>query len=382
MTVHKLRDSDVRLAKPRERIYKLFDGGSLFLAVTPAGGKHWRLQYRVAGKQTTMSLGSYPTVSLAQARIRAQEARKSLPSSRIASTTLRAACEAYWAGREDLSEVYRTNAIRGLETHVLPKLGGRPIGSITREDLMAVLDAMNSRGLYVYVRKVRRWVGQVMQWAEARGLVEVNVARLIDPRAAFGSRLPEHYPALPLAEVPAFMARMRMEGRLQSVLACELLALTWTRTGEFRGARWSEIDGDVWRIPKERTKRRRDHLVPLSAQAVERFEEIRRWGLPGDLVFPSRRPDRPISENAVLALIARMDYAGRMSGHGWRAVGSTWANENGWPADVIERQLAHEPADAVRAAYNRAEHLPARRRMLQAFADWLFPAEAARPAQE
>lgn len=376
MTVHKLRDAEVRLARPREKLYKLFDGGSLFLAVTPAGGKHWRLQYRVGGKQSTLSLGSYPTVSLAQARQKAQEARRTLPTGRVARMTLREACEAYWAGREDLSEIYRTNATRALEMHVLPHLGNRLVGTITREDLMGVLDAMNNRGLYVYVRKVRRWVGQVLQWAEARGMVTVNVARLIDPRAAFGSRRTVHYPALALSEVPAFMSRMALEGRLQSVLACELLALTWTRTGELRGARWSEIDGDVWEVPKSRTKRRRDHLVPLSAQAVARLDEIRSWGLPGELVFPSRRFDRPISENAILALIARMDYAGRMSGHGWRSVGSTWANEHGWSPDVIERQLAHESGDEVRAAYNRAEYLPARRRMLQAFADWLLPEPA------
>lgn len=183
----------------------------------------------------------------------------------------------------------------------------------------------------------------------------------------------EHFPAIDLAEVPEFMNRLALEIDVQSALACKLLALTWTRTGELRRMRWDEIDGDLWRIPAEKMKRRRDHLVPLSRQALAVIEQMRaRRGI-SPFVFPSaNRADRPMSENAILYLIHRIGYKGRMSGHGWRTLGSTWANERGHNRDAIERQLAHAPDDEVRAAYNRAEYLPERRAMLQSWADWLF----------
>ena len=160
---------------------------------------------------------------------------------------------------------------------------------------------------------------------------------------------------------------------MQSVLACKLLALTWVRTSELRMMEWAEIEADAWIIPAGKMKRRREHVVPLSRQALALLDEMRNRAAPGArFIFPApRRADRPLSENAVLYLIARMGYHGRMTGHGWRSVASTWANDRGYSADAIERQLAHVPGNRVRAVYNRAEYLPLRREMLQAWADWL-----------
>jgi integrase len=170
------------------------------------------------------------------------------------------------------------------------------------------------------------------------------------------------------------MARLGFEAEIQSALACRLMALTWTRTGELREMKWTEIEGDVWSIPAKRMKKSRDHAVPLSTQALAIIAKLRARNRGSEFVFPNdRRLDRPMSENAVLYLIDRMGFGGRMTGHGWRTVGSTWANENGYSADAIEKQLAHEPDDKVRAAYNRAEFMPERRVMLQDFADWLMP---------
>lgn len=167
-----------------------------------------------------------------------------------------------------------------------------------------------------------------------------------------------------------------MEGELQSVLACRLLAMTWVRTAELRMMEFTELDGAVWRIPAGKMKRKRDHLVPLPRQALALLGELRARSRGGKYVFPAEhRDDRPMSENAILALLARIGYRGRMTGHGWRTIASTWANEHGYNRDAIERQLAHAPDDKVRAAYNRAEYLPERTTMLQAWADWLDSCE-------
>ena len=155
-------------------------------------------------------------------------------------------------------------------------------------------------------------------------------------------------------------------------LEIALLALTWVRTGELRMMRWDELDGALWRLPAGRMKRRRDHLVPLSRQALELLARMRARQRGSEYVFPGPvRLDRPMSENTILDLLERMGYSGQMTGHGWRTVASTWANEAGHPADAIERQLAHAPDDKVRSAYNHALHLPERTVMLQAYADWL-----------
>lgn len=386
MPTNTLSDARVRAAKPAARAFKLFDGGGLHLWVSPTGAKVWRLAYRVAGRQQTMSIGPYPEVSLAEARAKRDEVRATLregvdPMAPRRSTrkglTLAEASETYWAGRQDLSASYLANARRGIEVHLLPALGTRNVGSITRDDLLADLRRMDAAGLHVYVRKVRMWVGQVFEWAVEHGHATINPAALIRPERAFGRAVVEHHAAIGLREVPALVQRLALEGELLSVLALRLLALTWTRTGELRMMEWSEIDeaAGVWSIPAGKMKRRRDHLVPLSSQAMAILRTLKARAR-GRYVFPSdRRDDRPMSENSVLYLLHRIGYRGRMTGHGWRTVASTWANERGYSSDAIERQLAHVPDDRVRAAYNRAEYLPERKSMLQAWADWLQSCE-------
>lgn len=261
-----------------------------------------------------------------------------------------------------------------MEHHLFPALGERPIGSISREDLLQALSPMNAAGKVVYVRKVRMWAGQVFDWAVEHGEAKVNPAKLIDPAKAFGRRRVQHFAALPAREVPELLRRLDLEGDLQSVLACRLLALTWVRTAELRFARWSEFDGQRWEVDAERMKKkgRLPHIVPLPRQAVPILEKLRARCRGSVYLLPAEhRIDRPISENAILALLYRLGYKGRMTGHGWRAIASTWANEAGYNPDAIERQLAHAPDDETRAAYNRAQYLPERTAMLQAWADWL-----------
>jgi integrase len=378
MPTNTLTDARVRGIKPTEKPQKVFDGGGMYLYVSPTGAKVWRLAYRVHGKAQTAVLGPYPLLSLADARLKRDEIKRGLldgnaPQKRAKRTiTLAEACAAYWGGRTDLSESYLSNARRGLEMHILPALGAVPVAELTREQLMGELKRMDAAGLYTYVRRVRMWSAQVLDWCVEGGHCTANVAATIKADKAFGKAPLEHFAALGLHDVPAFVERLELEGSLQSVLACKLLALTWTRTNELRMMRWDEVRGDTWTIPAGKMKRRLEHLVPLSSQALEIIEVLRQRSRGSDCVFPGEHtPKRPMSENAVLYLLHRMGYKGRMTGHGWRSVASTWANDAGYPADAIERQLAHVPANEVRAAYNRAAYLPQRRAMLQAWADWL-----------
>lgn len=389
-SINRLNDQKCRAARPRERAYKLFDGASLYLYVSPKGAKIWRWQYRIAGKQQTLTIGAYPRISLRDARERRDTARTALEAGEDPAApkkaasgrgmTLTQAAQAYWAGREDVSDIYRTNATRALAMHVEPTLGVRPIASITREDVMGVLSTMNGAGLYVYVRKVRRWASQVFDWAIEHGHARVNPCQAIRPEKAFGRRPVQHHASLPLAEVGGFLRRLALEPPVLSHQACLLLLLTWARTDELRGMRWDEIEGDLWRIPGPRMKRRIEHLVPLSRQAIALLEALRARRV-SEFVFPNdRRLDRSMSENSVLYLIGRIGYGGRLTGHGFRTMGSTWANEAGFNADAIERQLAHAPEDAIRAVYNQAQYLPERRKILQAWADWLDRERRSQPS--
>jgi len=383
MPTNTLSDARCKGAKPTDKPYKLFDGGGLHLYVSTTGSRTWRLAYRLAGKPQTMSLGSYPEISLAAARVKREEAKRALieghdpMAPRRANrqgVTLAEAADTYWKGRKDVSDSYRSNAMRGIEMH-LARLQAKTVGSITRDDLLAELLRMDAAGLHVYVRKVRMWIGQVFEWAVENGMANTNPASLIRPEKAFGRSKTTSFAALTLREVPEFLERLALEGDLQSVLACRMLALTWVRTNELRMMEWSEVDevAKTWLIPAGKMKRDRDHLVPLSDQALAVLKQLRARNRPEAryVLSAPHRMDRPMSENAVLYLIARMGYKGRMTGHGWRSVASTWANENGYSPDVIERQLAHVPDNKIRAVYNRAEYLLDRKKMLQDWADWL-----------
>lgn len=386
MPTNTLKDPVCKAAQPKDKDYKLFDGGGLFLFVATSGLKSWRVSYRIDGKQKTKALGKYPAMLISEARAARDALKATLHNggdpmadrlakrSRRSKTlvTLAEASRTYWEGRNDLTEDYVQNARRGIQMHLEKNLGGQHVGSITRDQLLEELNRMDAKGRHVYVRKVRMWVSQVFEWAIEQGHASINPAAQIRPEKAFSRRKVKHFPALHLHEMPAFMQRLAYENKLQSVLACRLLAMTWVRTTELRMMRWDElIDDDLWLIPAGKMKRSKDHLVPLSRQSLDLLQQLRDR-TSSEYVFPAAtRDDRPMSENAILYMIGRIGYAGKMTGHGFRTVASTWANEQGFNADAIERQLSHVPDDAIRSIYNRAEYLPERRRMMQAWADWL-----------
>lgn len=387
MATNTLNDAQCRAAKPSEKPRKLFDGGGLYLYVSPTGAKTWRLAYRLDGKPKTISFGAYPQVSLSEARSRRDAIKATLRDgldpmavkrpTKLKNISLAAATERYWGARKDVSTDYRIMAEHGIEMHLCPTLGKLPVREIGREELLAALNVMDAAGRHVYVRKVRAWVSQVFEWAIEQGYANENPAVTINPKKAFGAARVQHFSALEARDVPDFLARIALEGELNSALACRLLALTWTRTKELRMMKWEQIEEDYWRVPASTMKSDEYHLVPISRQARAIIEKMRTRSRGSRYVFPSENSlDRPMSENTILYLMYRLGYKGRMTGHGWRSVASTWANEREYSVDAIERQLAHAPDDKTRAAYNRASYLPRRKKMLQDWADWIDSCES------
>lgn len=383
MATNTLTDSDCKKAASEGKLKKLFDGYGMYLAILPSGTKSWRMAYRdECGKQQTHVIGPYPLITLADARKRRDDVRLklidgvSLKLKDKEAITLSTAVTSYWNTRKDVGEDYKNHALSASEMYIERFIGKKPINSITREQLLELLMKMDNAGKHVYVKKVRMWVSQVFEWAIQHRHCETNPAATINPKIAFGHKPVEGLAFLPLTEVHTFMDRMGMEGDIQSVLACKLLALTWVRTKELRQMRWDQIEmnkgGSLWRIPDEEMKGKREHLVPLSTQALEILGELKMRCRGSEYVLPSNRDiHRPISENEVTALIHRIGYKDKMTGHGCRKIGSTWANENEYNRDHIEMQLAHSDG-SVRGIYNSAEYLTQRRVMLQSYADWLY----------
>ncbi len=378
MATNKLTDTRCRTEKPGDKPKKLSDGNGMYLYVSPAGAKIWRMAYKDKhGKEQVNVIGPYPLVGLADARTKRDEFRRLLldgvdvKAKPKRSITFKEAYTEYWNDRKDVTDKYRTNALNGLGMH-LKVLDSVPVGDITRASLLEPLMALNAQGKYVYVRKVRIWASMAFEWAKSHGHTEINPAELINPKVTFGNRKVKHHAAIKLVEMPAFLQRLGLERELQSVLACWMIAYTWVRTTELRKMLWTEIEGNVWRLPEGRMKMGREHLVPLPRQALALLENLKLRSRGSIYVFPNdRRLDRPMSENAVLYLLGRIGYGGMMTGHGWRTVTSTWANEKGYNRDAVEMQLAHSDNNKVRSAYNQAEYLAERTQMLQDWADYL-----------
>ena len=390
----RLTDMRVRNAKPRTKPYKLSDGGGMYMLVKPDGGRYWRLDYRFAGKRCTLSLGVYPTVTLSNARARREEARRLLAqninpnavkkaskrSAKIASANTFEAIAREWIAnqRDRLAVQYSTRLVARLEADIFPHIGSRPIAEIDAPELLDVLRKVEKRGVIETARRLRQICGQVFRYAIASGRAKHDPS--VDLRGALKScgRSLGHR-AMPLDEVPAFLGALgAYNGEPRTRLALRFMVLTFARTTELRAARWSEIENlegnePLWRIPANRMKMRQEHIVPLAPQAVAVLRELR--ALPGSdsspFLFSSPSRDGHMSNNTMLYALYRLGYHGRATVHGFRAVASTALNEMGFRPDVIERQLAHQEQNEVRAAYNRAEYLSERRAMMKHWADYL-----------
>ncbi|WP_243311515.1 tyrosine-type recombinase/integrase [Fundidesulfovibrio agrisoli] len=385
-----LTDIAVKNAKPGPKPYKMADERGLVLEVRPNGGKWWRLRYRFEGKEKMLSLGVYPDVALKEARERRDEARKLLangvdPSqARKDGKALEAeqadtfeAVAREWHARIASSWTERTakTNISRLELDVFPFLGRRQIKEISASELLAVLRRVESRGAEETARRLRTLCGQVFRYAVATGRCERDPAS--DLRGALSKGKPKNFASITdPREVAALLRAIDgYSGTPETQAALKLAPLTFVRPGELRRAEWSEFDLEAaeWRIPAEKMKMREAHIVPLSKQAVAILRELQPLTGRGRYCFPSgRTQDRPMSENTINAALRRLGYSKEeMTGHGFRAMASTLLHEQGWPSDVIERQLAHAERNKVKAAYNRAGHLPERRKMMQAWAEFL-----------
>lgn len=382
---------DVRNAKPKEKPYKLSDEKGMYLEIMPAGGRYWRLKYRFSGKEKRLALGVFPDVSLAQARDARDEARKLLAKGIDPGATrkeekaakLAAAASSFevvareWHGAFSATWTPSTagKILRCLELDVFPQIGRLPIVEVTAPALLACIRKIEARGVNYTAHKVRQYAGQVFRYAIATGRAERDPAA--DLRGALVPIQETHHAALTEPKKVAELLRAidSYTGQFPTACALKLAPLVFVRPGELRQAEWAEFDFDAkeWRIPAEKMKMREPHIVPLSTQVIAILDALRTVTGAGRYLFPSLRTgDRPMSENTVNAALRRLGYGSdEMTGHGFRSIATSLLNEQGWNRDAIERQLAHAERDQVRAAYNRAEHLPERRRMMQGWADYL-----------
>jgi integrase len=366
----------------------------MYLLVTPNGARYWRLDCRFAGNRRTIAFGVYPTVTLAAAPQHREEARGLLaknidPSSvkkamrcaaRLASDNTFEAVAREWIAkqRNRLAPRYYALVVARLEADIFPQIGTRPIADIGAPELLEALKKVEKRGAIETARRLRQTCGQVFRYAIATGRAKDDPSPAL--RGALGSSgRPRAHKAMAITEVPNFLNALEAyDGDPRTRLALRLMILTFARTAELRAARWSEFEKldesePLWRIPAERTKMRRAHLVPLSRHAVAVLRELR--VLPSSaaipFLFPSPSREGCMSNNTMLYALYRMGYHGRATVHGFRAMASTALNEMGFRPDAIERQLAHQDQNAVRAAYNRAEYLSERRAMMNRWADYL-----------
>lgn len=398
----KLTDSKVKAisAYPDGKPRNVSDGGGLYLHAR-ATGKYWRYNYRLAGKMKTLTIGSYPEIPLAEARRQHEAARALLargvdPSghkqaTKAASTEIAAntfehiACEWFERSKSGWSLSHTERTISYLQRDIFPWIGKRNINEVTPGDVIRIVQRVEARGAGDAARRVKQYILQVYKYAVTLELADRNPAADIENSIILKPRSKKHFAAItdPLKVGQLLRDMDAYQGSFVVRCALQLSALVMLRPGELRAAEWVEIDLDaaVWQILVKRMKapthikqaNQSVHTVPLSRQAVEIFREIQPYTGKFKYVFPSARgASKPLSENGVRAALRTMGYDNdTMTPHGFRGMASSLLNEMGWNPDAIERQLAHKDSNPIRAAYNRAEYLEERKRMMQAWADHL-----------
>jgi integrase len=389
----------IEKTKHGSKTIRLWDGRGMYMEISPKGGKWWRLKYWFGGKERRMSLGVYPDVSLADAREKREEARRKVAAGIDPGELRKAEAIALIESTENTFEAiarewfgmfskqwvpgHADKIIRRLELNVFPWIGTRPIKAITAPELLAVLRRMESRGANETAHRALQVCGRVFRFAVATGRAERDPSR--DLSGALAPTKEKHLASITdPQEVGALLRAIdSYEGAWITRCALRLSPLVFVRPGELRAAQWAEFDFEKaeWRIPATRMKMRVQHIVPLSIQAIAVLRDLQPLTGRFAFAFPGVRSRfRPMSENTITAALRRMGYSGQdMTGHGFRSMASTLLNEQGWNRDAIERQLAHGERDAVRAAYNYAQHLPERRKMMQAWGDYLDRLKADMP---
>lgn len=386
-----LSEVKVRTAKPQAKDTKLYDGHGLYLLITPTGGKLWRFKYRFGGIEKLLTFGGYPQISLAEARQRREDARKLLANGvdpgamKKALKSVRQDSDANSfevVAREWFTKYtpqwkpsHSEKIIRRLEADIFPWLGTRPIREINAPELLKVIQRIESRGANDTAHRALSECSRVFRYAVATGRADRDPCG--DLRGALPPVKKQHYAAITdtkrvgalLRDIDAYT------GSFVTKCALRLAPLVFVRPGELRRAEWSEINLDAkeWHIPASKMKMGEKHIVPLSRQVLEILEELHPLTGNGKYLFPGARTNgEPLSDNTLNAALRRLGYSKEeMTSHGFRSIASTLLNEKGWGRDAIERQLAHAERDNVRAAYNYAEYMQERRKMMQFWADYL-----------
>ena len=381
----KLTNTAIKNAKPKDKPYKLMDEKGLFLLIKPNGSKLWRFRYSFNGKEKLLSLGGYPETSLADAREERDAMRKLTKKSKDPSqerkddarkAKFEAAAIFEAVAREYLdnrvkggknSEEWKEKNLRLLAYDVFgTDLGKRPISQIKPADLLEILRKIERRGRYSISQRLLALCGNIFRYGVATGRCDRDIAA--DLKGALIAKPSQPRAAIPASELPSLFEKVDgSSANYQTKLALKLLALTFLRTQELTGATWDEVnfENKLWTIPKERTKKRRDHLVPLSAEALAIFKALRQLSDGGPYIIPGRKAGKPLSRNTMLYALMRCGYAHEMTGHGFRAIASTVLHESGlFRREAIEMQLAHLKGDRTEKAYNRAEYLVERQRIM------------------
>lgn len=386
-----LTNIQVKNAKPKDKPYKLADERGLYLLVNPNGSKLWKMKYHYVRREKKLSFGSYPDVTLAQAREMRDDARSKLAhdidpgvlknsikrSKQLAAENSFEMIAREWHAKftPKWTKEHGERILIRLEQNIFPWIGRRPITEVTTRELLSPLQRVENRGAIETAHRISQVCGQVFRYAIVTGRAEYNPAA--DLKNALAPVKQKHHATItdPIEVGKLLRAINDYEGFFTTKCALQLAPLFFVRPGELRRAEWNEFDFEnaEWRIPAIKMKMRVQHLVPLSTQAIKILQQLKAVTGNGKYVFPGiRSSKRPMSENTVLGALRRLGYTtDEMTGHGFRSMASTLLNEQGWNRDAIERQLAHAERNNIRAAYNYAEYLPERRKMMQAWADYL-----------
>ncbi|WP_165729640.1 tyrosine-type recombinase/integrase [Enterobacter hormaechei] len=385
-----LNDMQIRRAKPEAKAYTLGDGQGLSLLIEPNGSKSWRFRYRFAGKPKMISLGVYPTITLADARSRRDDARKLVAEGKNPSEVRKEqkialqtesesafekiATEWHQMKSAKWSEGYASDIMEAFQNDIFPYVGTRPVGEIKPLELLNVLRKIEKRGALEKMRKVRQRCSEVFRYAIATGRAEFNPAA--DLSSALDVHQSNHFPFLKADEFPDFIHALdNYNGSRLVLIATKLLMITGVRTIELRASFWSEFDLDnaLWEIPAERMKMRRSHLVPLSTQALDLLSELKIITGNYRYVFPGRNdPNKPMSEASINQVIKNIGYGGKLTGHGFRHSLSTILHEKGYDSTWIEMQLAHIDKNNIRGTYNHAQYIDKRRDMMQWYSNYVL----------
>ncbi|WP_145525774.1 tyrosine-type recombinase/integrase [Yersinia vastinensis] len=384
-----LNARQIDTAKPKEKEYKLTDGGGLYLLVKPNGAKYWRFKYRVLGKEKKLSIGVYPDISLADARLKREEARKIVAlggdlseekkaeklaqKANVENTFKAIALEWHEYKRPNWSKGYAEDLMEAFENDIFPYVGNRPVAEIKPLEMLEALRKLEARGVLDKMRKIRQACNQTFRYAIVTGRAENNpVSELA---GALAVQKHQHYPYLLAAELPEYLQSLSAySGSSVTRIATRLLMLTGVRTIELRAAEWTEfnLDKGLWEVPIIRMKMRRPHLVPLSEQVLELLLQLHAITGRFKLVFPGRNDSlKPMSEASINQVIKCIGYHGRATGHGFRHTMSTILHEQGFNTAWIETQLGHVDKNSIRGTYNYAQYLDGRREMLQWYADYM-----------